>query len=369
MPRKSNTTTSNATDEKNYSLRPQEVDIEKIFFKGRVPDKKAAQQMCWPKYEYPDKTVASPVIISGDIKIFRGGIPKYSESDRYYSDRDSWKRAWFYLPHDPSNPASVELFNSIKQIDDYMHREINELKNVNNVLTYNNSKGESRKFKGYTYRRMISTAKKPKTLDLDDDDDDENNTKNTRQFIPYERIKVKLSTVYDEKLGPNDNKEINTQVYLKDNEEPEEVTTVSDVERYLTWNCTARFALMPNKVWIQMSDEQNCGISIKCIQMCIYDQPEYNKQQNLSSRINKRLFAKRDMTVNTALSNNTKNNSSDSDSDSNSDSNSDSDSDGGDDSVNDSGDNSDSEPETDDEPQVKVKSKTSRTNNLQKSIQ
>lgn len=375
MPKKSTQSQSKTQEQvkDNYKLSPNELDSKRIYFKARVPDKGATQQMCFPKFLYNSDLKPTEqnfeskgqtlLMVTGAIKMVRGGIPQYSE--RYHGpDRDGEKRGWFYIPRDDSNPECVELFNGIKGIDDYMDDEINVKKNVNSILCYDKKQVRT-KFKGLTYKRMITTAKGPKTLDFDDDDND-TKTQSKKPFVPYDRIKVKLSMLYDPEQIKTQSREINTQVFIKDNETAEQTSTISDIEKHLTWNCTAQFALMFNKVWIQMSDEQNCGISIKCVQMCILDKPE-QKQQSVGFQLNKRMFARGTTSTDTAPTPTTSQTTKKTVKQSSDDESSDNDDEDDDESDEDDDEDDKSEPESEEEKPVVVKNKNTSSKKDKKS--
>jgi len=113
---------------------------------------------------------------------------------------------------------------------------------------------------------MITTAKPGSDLEIDDDDDDnKNKNKNKREFVPWDRIKARFDTLYEEDKKPDDQKEIITQVYVGTKEEPENCKTVSEVEQHFMWGCTAQFALVLNKVWIQKTDEKKNVVSVSSV--------------------------------------------------------------------------------------------------------
>jgi len=303
---------TNANEDNNDDIPKfttnDKLDTSRLYFRAQVSDQTAQQIMCFPKYVYNDKLPLTEetfdkksqniIVITDPIKMVKGGIPKFDT--RFYPEENSMKRAWFYIPKS-EDENSKKLFTFIKQIDDYMIEEINTKQNANNVLCALNSKGKRTKLKGITYVPMIGTAKKTDDLVDEDDDDapkpakksgkDNNNGRPVRQFEPWERIKVKLSTLYDEHLGPNDLKEINTQLYLENKEEPEDCKKVTDFEKHFMWNCTAQFALMLNKVWIKKNDDKKCSIGIKCVQICVTEQPERKSGLGISQQMmSKRLF-------------------------------------------------------------------------------
>lgn len=285
-----------------------EFDVERLYFRAMEMNPEAAQLTCFPKYLYPDeendleltsenfeKHGEQAILVTQPIKIVRGGIPKFNS--QFHTDGiDSMKRAYFWIPKNSEDPNSMELFDCIQRIDDYMFDEINTKKNNNAVICVLNKKKKRVALRGITYTRMITTAKPGSDLEIDDDDDDDNkgkkkntNKNNKKEFIPWERIKARFATLYDENLKPDDQKEITTQVYVGTKEDPENCKTVSEVEKHFMWGCTAQFALVLNKVWIQKTEDKKCSIGIKCIQIGVTEQPEY-KRSNTSKQLNRRLF-------------------------------------------------------------------------------
>lgn len=302
----------NAEDEVENVTCP-DFDVKQLYFKAQEPDKDATQLMCFPKYIYDpeqpltpenfEKNGKSVILVTKPIKMIKGGIPRHNA--KYHgNDLNSMKRAYFYIPKNDKDENSMELFECIQRIDDYMVDEINTKGNEAGILCVLNSKGKRIKLKGITYSRMITTAKPGSDLDLGEGDDDEDDKpkkgkkgakdtgkKEKKEFVPWDRIKVKFSTDWDENLGPNDIKDINTQIYVGDKETAENCKTVTDFEKHFMWNCTAQYALMMNKVWIKKTDDKACSIGIKCIQIGVTEQPEFKKNTSISKQLNKRLFA------------------------------------------------------------------------------
>jgi len=281
------------------SIACPEFEVDRLYFRAQEPKEDATQLMCFPKYLYSDedndyeltpenfeKHSESAIIVTKPIKMVKGGIPKFNV--KYHPEgENSMKRAYFYIPENKEDPNSVELFTLMNEIDDYMVSEINDKKNAGGIFCVLNKKKKRIALKGLTYTRMVRAALPFDDLDLDDDDTDK---KPKKEFVPWNRIRVNLSTVYDDKLGPNDLKDIITQVYVRDNEKPENCRTVSDVAEHFMWQCTAQFALMFHKAWIKKADDKKCGIGIKCVQIGVTEQPEFNRS-SVSKQLNKRLFA------------------------------------------------------------------------------
>jgi hypothetical protein len=278
---------SAAADEEVKSITCPEFQPNRLFFKSTDLKPNTSQITCFLKYQYDmtkkptrenNEKGEKLLMVTKPIKIVRGGIPRHNP--KYHgADENSTKRAYFYVPKNLDDPNSMELFDAIDRFDDYMDDEINTKKNANGILCYKGSNGNEVKCKGITYVRMVTTAQ-PQSFG--DDEEGE------KKFVPWDRIKVKLSTVYDDKLGPDDIKEINTQVYVGTNEEAEKICTVTDVEKYFRWNCTAQFALDFSKAWVMTTKDKKCSIGIKCVQIGVTEISEFKAVA--SKQLNKRLF-------------------------------------------------------------------------------
>lgn len=290
-----------------------EFDLKRLYFKATDNTQSSKQLMCYPKYMYDDHPLTtenfekygkSVIIVTDPIKFSKGGIPRYNP-EYHGTDVDSMKRAYFYIPN---NETSEGLFEKIKEIDDYMIEEINVKKNANKVLCVlqrsDNKKDAPKRLKisGITYVPIISVAKPADTLIVEEDDDEDtgkskkksakNAKEEKKEFVPWERIKVRLSTLYDENLGDNDKRDINTQIFVGDKEEPENCTTVSQIEKEFMWNCTAQAALMLSKAWIMKTEDKKCSITVKCLQLGITEQPEFRSSTSITKQLSKSLFSK-----------------------------------------------------------------------------
>ena len=286
-------------DKELKSINCTEFKKSRITFKAMKSSKEAKQLVCFPKYLFepasatPDNLEKSSdnfIVVTKPIKMVKGGVPKYNSS--YHGpDQNSAKRAYFYIPKVAEDPNSMELFNFIQELDDFMDQEINKNENKKGLLCHlTGPQGDKKvKLQKLTYVRMITTAKPGTSFD----DEIEGEKKEKKEFIPWERIKVKLSTVYDENQADDADavREINTKIYLGNNEEPEKVRSITDVEKHFMWNCTAQFALFFNKVWIKKTDDRQCSFGIKCVQIGVTEQPEFKKNNSVTKQLNKRLFA------------------------------------------------------------------------------
>lgn len=326
-------------------------DINRLAFKYIDDSNKDATQVnCYPKYLYEGEAGTKLlregknfIIASGPIKMVKGGIPKL---DPKWRPNDQ-SRLYFWLPYDESQEACVELFNVLKGIDKYLDKEINKNENKKGILA-KQVKGKVKPLKNCTYTKAVKMSP---TRDDDDDDDDENKNK----YKPYERIKVRFSTLYDENLGPNDPKEINTYLFVDGNTKPEAATTPTDFEKHFYWNCTCQFALMLSKIWVQKSGDKKCGLTFKCLQLAVVDKPE--RKLNIQDQFKESIFASRgagkslaaDTSKKTAADSDEDDDDDDDESDNESEDNKKADSDEDDDDDDDEDDEDDEEDEDDDE--------------------
>jgi len=299
---------SNETEDDVKNITCQDFSVNRMYFRAIEPNDEAVQLMCYPKYLYDPEMEPTPenlekhgesmILVTKPIKINKGGIPKHNP--KYHTnDPNSMKRAYFYIPKNKDDPNSMELFETLDKIDNYMDEEVNKNKNKNGVLCALNKSKKRIPLKGLKYTRIVTTAKQVDNLSLDDDEDDSNKKKSgngkfddsKKDFVPWDRVKVRLGTLYDESLKPDANRDITTQVYVGGKEEAEKIKTVSDVEKYFSWNCVAQFALMFCKVWIKKSDGKDCSISLKCLQIGVTEQSEFKKNSSITKQLNKKLFA------------------------------------------------------------------------------
>jgi len=276
------------------SITCDDFDINRLGFRGQVPQEGATQYTYFPKYLFDEekevtrencaKHGESLIVITPPIKMIRGGIPKHN-AKYHTADPDSAKRGYFFIPRNDADENTKKLFEMISMIDDYMDQEINVKKNKNNLLyTISSKTKKDVPTKNLTYKRMITKSQPPQT---DDDDDDDTNKK---QYVEWERIKVKFNVKYDPELGQDDPREITTQLYLKDKDEPENFTKLTEIEKFFTWNCTAQFALMFNKVWAKKQDARECSIGIKCVQIGITEYSE--TRSSAAKQLNRNLFSR-----------------------------------------------------------------------------
>lgn len=305
-----NTKTTNTTNTTDASDEVENItcaefisdknNLKRLYFRAEKPSDESAQIRFYPKYLYDKTKEPTPenlekyaknfVLVTNPIKMSRGGIPKFNP--KYHTTNpNSLKRGYYYLPKNKDDQNSIEFFNAMQMIDDYMNEQINTKKNEARIICALNSSNKRVKIGGLTYRRMIGTAKPGGSLNMDEDDEGNNNKgKEKKEFIPYDRVKVKFAAEYNEEVKQEDQENITTQLYLPNSEDPSEARTLSEIEKYFSYGCTAQHALMFNKGWIKKTDNE-CSLSLKSLQIGITELSEFKKSVPMSKQLNKRLFA------------------------------------------------------------------------------
>lgn len=267
-----------ANDSPNY-VTPQTFKL-KQFGLSPVIDKycSKAQYNSFPKYKYSkDAKEGETLIVATDkIKLTKGGIPKLDGEYRN-SDKD---RGFFWLGCDNEQPELVALFDMLRSIDDEYADALKNNKDTNALYILKDKQKEP--LDKLEYVPIVRESAQPE------------DKKSDKEYEPYDRIKVKFSTKYDENAGEGDLQEINTQLFLLDNEEPEPYTTVTDFTKSFKWNCEARFVFAINKFWAMKAvknKKRDCGFSIKCLQIVITQESTSGGSVSQAEKFKKRLFA------------------------------------------------------------------------------
>jgi len=237
-----------------------------------------AQYNSFPKYKYSKdaKEGETLIVATGNIKLTKGGIPKLDGEYRN-SDKD---REFFWIGCDNEQPELVALFDMLRSIDTEFGESLKNNKDTNTLFILKDKQKEPLDKLDYVPIVRESPQQEDK--------------KGDKEYEPYDRIKVKFSTKYDENAGEGDLQEINTQLFLLNNEEPEPYTTVTDFTKSLKWNCEARFVFAINKLWAMKAvknKKRDCGFSIKCLQIIITHESTTGSSVSQAEKFKKRLFA------------------------------------------------------------------------------
>lgn len=260
------------TEINNY-ITPEEFDITKFYLKP-VEDKlsKGSQYLAFPKYKYGKKTEGALTIVTDTIKLTKGGIPRI-DGEYKKSDGD---RMFFWFGQDNEQKASVDFFNVLRQIDEYCSEQISKNSDTKFVSIMKDGKKEA--LDKLEYVALVRESSTPENVE--------------KKVEPYERIKVKFNTKYDKDLPEGHASEITTGLFLYDKEDSENLSTVTDFEKYLRWNCEAKFIVQINKCWAMKAvknKKRECGLTIKCLQVYITKEAP-SSNLNSSDRFKKRLF-------------------------------------------------------------------------------
>jgi len=197
------------------------------------------------KYEYSPDNIKQITFVTKPIKFTQYGIAKIC---MYHPDDKT--RTYFKIPHDSNQQNSVELFNKLKEIDDYIISKKDEMFGTNNEK--------------YVYIPLV------KNTSQEYEDDFGLHPKKTN-WLPSCKVAFKLN--HD--VAYNDDNKINTKVFVKDGDnykEIDNITTASDMEKYVGWNTTARFAIKISKLWIEKvghghTKEKYFGLKLVCFQI------------------------------------------------------------------------------------------------------
>ena len=261
-------------------INASEFNIEKFYIKP-IEDKMGtkSQYMAFPKYKLNKKSKdgESVIIVTEPIKLTKGGIPKI-DGEYKKSDKD---REFLWLGEDKTQPACVELFNSLRKIDEIYSELIGD--NANSKTIHLNKDGKKEPLDKLEYVSLVRESGQA-----------ENAKDSDKQYEPYDRIKVRFNTKYVPNAEEGEPSEITTHLFLGEKEEAEPYTSVTDFEKSLRWGCEARFVLCVNKFWAMKAlknKKRECGFTIKCLQVYITKESTVGGGTSQVEKFRKRLFA------------------------------------------------------------------------------
>jgi len=239
----------------------------------------ASQRVCYPKYNDGSERGAQVTFRTGPIKFVSGGITPMNENTKAFITSDA-DREFFRVPWDTTQAACNELFNVLEQIDEVGQQEMRR------VL----GDSESKK---YTYTKLVKDAPEPRENTKD---------KNAKPRHQFKNCKVKFAMEFvakrdkdgkeirSIKRDPQDIRNVETAIFVRQDGKPTlmNTRTISDVNKYFNYNCTARFVVTVNKFWAMKlalggSPTKMCGMSLKCVQLEVLE-------VGTSSQSNKEMF-------------------------------------------------------------------------------
>ena len=214
------------TENLEHNFEVSEGDVEKITFPA-VADKYSNDESynVFPKYQYDDKEDYI-IFQTKPIEITRGGIPQL---DAKHRPTDA-KREFFWLGWDKEQPACNELFEFLKKVDNKFEPLIEKNEKTNTLYEMHGNKKVPVPHLSYT-RLVRKSVKgggaKPK--------------EGEKAYTPYDRIKVKFSTIWDPNAPKDAPHEIDTKLFVGNEDEPRDIKSVTDMEKVLKYKSTAIF--------------------------------------------------------------------------------------------------------------------------------
>ena len=282
-------------DDSNYFnfVHISDLDVDKIDLPP-IADKLSSDSRyhSFPTYKYGKKT-DKITFTTDEIKITKGGIPRLDER---YRKNDS-KREFFWLGIDKEQPACESLFDKLKEIDE----------KYDNLISYDADNKEDRNVESKTVCLLKEKKKEPLTVleytpivrkSIQGGDGEQK--PDQPAYEPYDRLKIKFQKKWDKNKQENDLSELTTVLFLGDKEEEENLTYPSDFEKYLRWNCTARFVLQVTKFGCKKAitkdkkgkqEPRECGFDISVLQIYITKEAPTLGASN-ADKYRKRLFPK-----------------------------------------------------------------------------
>lgn len=262
-------------EEINKYVSPSDFNISKFYLRP-IEEKmsKGSQYLAFPKYRYSKNTKEDDVLIitTDPIKLTKGGIPRL---DGEYKKTDG-DRMFFWLGCDETQKSCTDLFQALTQIDEAFSEQLS--KNAETKVLHILKEGKKEALDKLDYVPLVRESVVA-----------ENAEKKTE---PFNRIKVAFNKVYDKDLPEGQVSDITTVLFFLDREEPEQLRTVTDFDKFLRWNCEARFVLQISKLWTMKAvknKKRECGFGVKCLQIYITKEAP-TSGVSTTDRFKKRLF-------------------------------------------------------------------------------
>lgn len=224
----------------------------------------------FPRYIYQNNKEDNCVFLTNPVKMNVGiqRIGKFFPTDN---------NCLFFWLNEDNVQGNKELFNVVlRQIDNKFNMKINTQGNKDFITKLDN-KGVIVPMPKVKYYPMV--RKKP--------------TPDDNPYPQIYRTKINLDTFYDPGADNNALKKIKTTVFVPVDvakpvkerifkSKPEPINCLDDLRKLCCWGSTVQLTLQVNKVWVQKASqngERMCGVSLKCLQIFVLDNPNWNKQQ------------------------------------------------------------------------------------------
>ena len=248
----------------------------------------------YPLYQYgkSDKSLDKLVLTTGEIKLTKGGIPKIDGKWRK-SDADN-ARSTCWVGEDKTQPELEKFFNVCRSIDGKFDKLItydSEEKKDSNLDTktvYLNKDGKKEPLSCLDYTPLVRLSQQG----------GEGEVKSEKEYVPYERVKLRFAKKFDKERKEGEPQELTTVLFLGDKEEEEDLKFPSDFEKYLRWNCTAKFVLQLVKFRVKKAIEKDkkgkqlpreCAFDFNIVQVIITKEAPSSGMSN-AEKYRKRFF-------------------------------------------------------------------------------
>ena len=230
-------------------------DVNKLILPA-IDDKRSSDTHyhAFPVYKYgkSDKSLDKLLLTTGDIKLTKGGIPKIDGKWRK-TDADP-ARSTCWVGEDKTQPELEKFFNVCRSIDDKFDKLISydtEEKrdpNLDTKTVFLNKDGKKESLTSLDYTPLVRLSQQGGEGDVKQEQ---------KEYVPYERVKLRFAKKYDKERKEGEPQELTTVLFLGENEKEEDLKYPSEFEKYLRWNCTARFVLQLSKFRVKKAIEKD----------------------------------------------------------------------------------------------------------------
>ena len=283
----------NNSEDDDHLIHINDFDVDKITL-PTIDEKRSSDSRyhAFPTYQF-GKAQDKIVFQTDEIKITKGGIPKLDEKWR----KNDSKREFFWLGWDKEQESCNKLFQKLKEIDE----------KFDGLISYDSDEKVDHNVESKTVYTLRDKKKEPLTVleysplvRMSVQGGDGEQKADQPEYVPYERIKIKFQKKWDKNKKENEPSELTTVLFLGDNDTEEPLTYPSDFEKYLRWNCTARFLLQVNKFGCKKAIEKDkkgkqvprdCGFDITVLQIVITKEAQTSGSNNVD-KYRKRMFPK-----------------------------------------------------------------------------
>jgi hypothetical protein len=296
MPKSNNTEVVENNNDDVKFVSVDDFDVDKLVVPA-IDDKRSSDTHyhSYPVYQYgkSDKSLDKLVLTTGEIKLTKGGIPKIDGKWRK-TDADP-ARSTCWVGEDKTQQELEKFFNVCRAIDEKFDK----------LITYDSDEKKDSNLESKTVYVNKDSKKEPLTcLDytplvrLSQQGGEGEVKPDQKEYVPYERVKLRFAKKYDKERKEGEPQELTTVLFLGDKEEEEDLKFPSDFEKYLRWNCTAKFVLQLSKFRVKKAIEKDkkgknlpreCAFDFNIVQIIITKEAPASGMSN-ADKYRKRFF-------------------------------------------------------------------------------